>query len=79
MGVGAAIASGSQGEKGNRALFVMNVKTSRDESHRPTLEVWKNHLPLEPLVVNIRAIESKKKQSPRRFIKRVKIPDVIEF
>jgi hypothetical protein len=27
MGVGAAIAIGSQGEKGYRALFVMKVKT----------------------------------------------------
>jgi hypothetical protein len=28
IGVGAAIASGSHGEKGYRALFVINVKTN---------------------------------------------------
>jgi len=29
IGVGAAIAAGSQGEKGNKALLVMNVNSKR--------------------------------------------------
>jgi hypothetical protein len=36
MGVGAAIANGSQGEKGNRALLVMKVRHRRSEREKGT-------------------------------------------
>jgi len=41
MGVGAAIAKGSQGEKGKIALFVIKVRT-RNKGRRGTIKVDPN-------------------------------------
>lgn len=73
MGVGAAIAAGSQGENGKRALFV--IKVNRRKEITKELGSLVNTDRSEALQEK-RTIEAKKKESPIRFISKVKKPEV---
>ena len=77
MGVGAAIAKGSQGENGKIALLVMKVKVRKTETKEGTTKGL-NQDPIEGLVNNINGIETRNKQSPIRFISTVNSPEVME-
>lgn len=72
MGVGAAIASGSQEEKGYKALLVIKDKVISNAVN----SVKENELKKkkEGEEAKRKARVTKKKQSPKRFIIRVKQP-----
>ena len=76
IGVGAAIAIGSQGEKGYKALFVIKVKISM-KMERLFKVIEEKDVKVLKLKNNIAKV-TKKKQSPKRFISKVNKPDVIE-
>lgn len=77
MGVGAAIAKGNQEEKGKRALLVINVTKSKTLTPQIVLTGKKEKERFKEEQRKA-AMERRKKQSPIRFIKRVKTPDVME-
>jgi DNA integrity scanning protein DisA with diadenylate cyclase activity len=70
-GVGAAIAAGSQEEKGIWALFVINVRTINSESNIVDSFLERKS---QLTVKETSLIERRKKTSPNRFTKNVVIP-----
>jgi len=76
IGVGAAIANGNHGEKGKIALLVIKVITLTKQIS--SIDIEGKKILEEGSKEKTKAKVIKKKQSPTRFIKRVKIPEVIE-
>lgn len=74
--MGAAIAAGSQGEKGNNALLVIKVSIKRKTLKLDRRDEEKT---VKFSILHIsRTIETKKKPSPKRFIITVKKPETKE-
>lgn len=74
IGVGAAIAAGSQGENGKRADLVDSaIKSKKDKN---VLETFDSNIKwVLILSLHHKTIKSTKKQSPSRFIKIVIVPE----
>jgi hypothetical protein len=77
IGVGAAIAIGSQGEKGKIALLVISV-TINSEAMRILDSLATNQEPCAGEERKNKEIVTKKKQSPIRFMRSVNRPEVKE-
>jgi hypothetical protein len=75
--VGADMAIGSQDEKGKIALFVIKVRTRKD-NNKKEVEVPVNQENRGEKEAR-RPKETKKKQSPTRFIRTVTTPELIEL
>lgn len=78
IGVGAAMAIGSQEEKGYSALLVIKVRvrkteTIEEEEIKPLIEKKSGSISV------ISARLTRKKPSPIRFIRRVNKPEVIDL
>lgn len=81
-GVGAAIAAGSQAEKGNWALFVIAAKTTKTERVLVSVSIQsvivqgtKEKSPKAPIQAIIKRIQ----MSPTRLLITVSIPALLDF
>ena len=78
IGVGAAMAAGSLGEKGKIELFVKKVSKSR--VHKTPLLLERNERLNSPIgtVPHHTTTSKTKKQSPNRFMRRVSLAELLE-